>query len=257
MGGLAKRMPWTSRAFLLGVLAICGVTFTSGFFSKDAMLVAAYDANLPVFAMLLAGALLTAFYMGRLYWLIFHGQARSKAAETAKENEPVIVYPLLVLALCATFGGFVALWPEQLGSVFHSELEATHDSRGHLFVMTFATLAWVLGLWGSWILYRRSKGIEPLEESYPGFLRLCESRLFFDEVYDCCVTRPVRRIARILEAMELLLISGLMVRGTAGIIALFGLAFAVVHRGGFRTYALCFVTGLIAFLAYAGGWLEL
>ena len=176
MGGLAKRMPWTARAFLLGVLAICGVTFTSGFFSKDAILVAAYDTNLPVFAMLLAGALLTAFYMGRLHWLIFHGEARSKTAEEAKENEPMVVVPLLLLAFFSTFGGFVAFWPEQLSVVFSSELEATHDSRGHLFVMTFGTLAWVLGLWGSWIIYRRSKGTEPLEESVPGFFRSCGYR---------------------------------------------------------------------------------
>ncbi len=256
MGGLSKRMPWTARTFLLGTLAISGVTFTSGFFSKDAMLLAAYDASMPVFAMLLAGAFLTSFYMGRLYWLVFHGEARSKAAAAANENEAVVVAPLVVLALFATIGGFSFLWPHELGQVFIPELDSIHDSSGHLFVMTFGALAWIFGLWGSWNLYGRTKDSDPLEERAPGFFRLCQSRLFFDEVYDACVRRPLRLIANVLEALELLFVSGLMARGTAGIAALFGFAASAAHRGGVRPYALWFVAGLVALLAFAGGWLE-
>ena len=256
MGGLGKRMPWTARTFLLGVLAISGVTFTSGFFSKDAMLLAAYDSSTAVFSMLLAGALLTSFYMGRLHWLVFHGQARSQVATEAKESERVMVFPLVILALFATIGGFSALWPIQLGEVFFAELETVHASRGHLLVMTFGTFAWIFGLWGSWNLYRLTKQADPLSEKAPMFFRLCESRLFFDEIYDLCVRRSLRRIANVLQALELLFISGLMARGLAGVAALLGFAASAVHRGGVRTYALWFVTGLIAFLAYARGWLE-
>jgi len=256
MGGLSKRMPWTARTFLLGVLAISGVTFTSGFFSKDAMLLAAYDASSPVFAMLLGGALLTSFYMGRLYWVVFHGEARSKTAAEAQENEPVVIVPLLVLAFFATIGGFSFLWPHELSQAFVPELETVHDSSGHLFVMTFGTLAWVFGLSASWCFYGGSKDTDPLVEKAPDFFRLCESRLFFDEVYDSCIRRPLRRMAKVLEAMELLFVSGLMARGTAGIVALLGFAASTAHRGGVRAYALWFVAGLVALLVYAGGWLE-
>ena len=257
MGGLGKRMRWTSGTFLLGVLAISGVTFTSGFFSKDAMLLAAYEGSVPVFSMLLGGALLTAFYMGRLHWLVFHGAPRSKAAEAAVENESVVIAPLVVLAVFATCGGFSFLWPHELNQVFAPELESVHDSSGHLFVMTFGTLAWIFGLWGSWNLYAGTKDTDPLEEKATVFFRLCESRLFFDELYDRCLRRPLRRIVQVLEAVELLFVSGLMVRGVAGIVALCGLATGSFHRGGIRSYALWFLAGLVALLVYASGWLEL
>ncbi|MFP6855306.1 MAG: proton-conducting transporter membrane subunit, partial [Opitutales bacterium] len=256
MGGLRKRMPWTAGTFLFGVMAISGVAFTSGFFSKDAMLLVAYESSVPVFLMLMVGALLTSLYMGRLHWLVFHGEPRSEMASTAKESEPVVVAPLLVLAVFAVIAGFSTLWPLQLGGVFFAELEAIHASRGNLLVMTFGTLAWIFGFWGSWNLYGRTQGSDPLLEKAPIFFRLCESRLFFDEAYDFCICRPFQRIARVLEALELLLVSGLMARGLAGFTALLGFGASAVHKGGVRAYALWFVTGLIVFLAYARGWLE-
>ncbi|MBG29137.1 MAG: NADH-quinone oxidoreductase subunit L [Opitutae bacterium] len=256
MGGLRKRMPWTSGTFLLGVLAISGVTLTSGFFSKDAMLLAAYEDSIPVFSMLLAGALLTAFYMGRLYWLVFHGSSRSKSAKSAVESESVVTIPLVVLAVFAIFGGFSFVWPNELSQVFSAELAFVHDSSGHLFVMTFGSLAWIFGLWGSWNFYSETKDSDPLAERANVFFRLCHSRLFFDEFYDFCFRRPLKTIAKVFEALELLFISGLMVRGVAGITALFGLATGFAHRGGIRSYALWFLGGLVALLAYAGGCLE-
>ena len=75
-GGLRKRMPITAYTFLIGVLAISGVCFLSGYFSKDAILLGAYNLNLPVFIILYAGALLTALYMFRLYFITFEGEPR-------------------------------------------------------------------------------------------------------------------------------------------------------------------------------------
>jgi len=256
MGGLRRRMPWTAWTFLIGVMAISGVTFTSGFFSKDAILLAAYDSNSVVFFMLMGGALLTAFYMGRLQWLIFHGEPRSKEAEHATECEPVVVIPLVILCIFAAIAGFSSLWPVQLGEIFFAELAAVHDSQGNLLVMTFGTLAWIFGFWGSWNLYRNVKDQDPLSEKAPTFFRLCESRLFFDEFYDWCIARPLRRIASIFEVMELLFISGLMARGLAGVTALLGFTASAVHRGGVRQYAIWFVGGLLFLIACARGWLN-
>ena len=72
-GGLRKKMPITAITFLIGVLAICGVNFLSGYFSKDAILLTAYNVNMPVFILLYAGAILTALYMFRLYFITFEG----------------------------------------------------------------------------------------------------------------------------------------------------------------------------------------
>ena len=72
-GGLRKKMPITAITFLIGVLAISGVNFLSGYFSKDAILLGAYNTNMPIFLLLYAGAILTSFYMFRLYFITFEG----------------------------------------------------------------------------------------------------------------------------------------------------------------------------------------
>ena len=180
-----------------------------------------------------------------------------KPAKSAIENGSVVTTPLVVLAVFAIFGGFSFVWPNELSQVFAAELVSVHDSSGHLFVMTFGTLAWIFGLWGSWNFYSGTKDSDPLADRANVFFRLCQSRLFFDELYDFCLRRPLKTVAKVFEALELLLISGLMVRGVAGVTALCGLATGFVHRGGIRSYALWFLAGLVALLAYAGGWLEL
>ena len=83
-GGLRKKM-LTAYTFLIGVLAISGVNFLSGYFSKDAILLTAYNSSLPIFVILYLGALLTSFYMFRLYFITFEGSPRSKESKAAVE----------------------------------------------------------------------------------------------------------------------------------------------------------------------------
>ena len=106
--GLRGKMPLTAYTFLVGVLAISGVNFLSGYFSKDAILLTAYNLNLPVFIVLYAGALLTAFYMFRLYFITFEGKPRSKKAEKAHESSLLMTGPLLILAALSIVGGYLS-----------------------------------------------------------------------------------------------------------------------------------------------------
>ena len=103
-GGLRQRMPITALTFLIGVLAISGVNFLSGYFSKDAILLWAYNFNLPIFILLYAGAILTSVYMFRLYFITFEGNPRSENAKHAKENSIFMTGPLVVLSLLSIFG---------------------------------------------------------------------------------------------------------------------------------------------------------
>ncbi|MEK9634803.1 MAG: NADH-quinone oxidoreductase subunit L, partial [Opitutae bacterium] len=117
-GGLRKKMPFTAYTFLVGVLAISGVCFLSGYFSKDAILLSAYNLNVPVFVLLYAGAILTSFYMFRLYFIAFEGESRSKYAKQAHENSSLMTAPLVVLAVLSVIGGYHAIFPDAIvGSV--------------------------------------------------------------------------------------------------------------------------------------------
>src|SRR5436189_209745 len=106
MGGLRHRLPITFDAFTVGALALIGCPPFSGFFSKDAILALAYERNLPIFAVALFTAFLTAFYVIRLFVVVFFGNPRSDSARESRESPPVMIIPLSVLAVLATLGGF-------------------------------------------------------------------------------------------------------------------------------------------------------
>jgi len=117
MGGLRKYLPWTYPTFLIGAIAIAGVPFLSGFFSKDAILTQAYaQGQYFVWALGLMGAILTAFYMFRLIFLTFHGKERlePEAKKHLHESPKVMTIPLAILAFFSIVAGYIGL-PVVLG----------------------------------------------------------------------------------------------------------------------------------------------
>src|SRR5436190_69057 len=106
MGGLSRRLPITFFTFFVGALALIGCPPFSGFFSKDAILALAYERNMPIFAVGLLTAFLTAFYVVRLLVIVFFGKPRSDMVRESSESPLVMTGPLIVLALLATLGGF-------------------------------------------------------------------------------------------------------------------------------------------------------
>jgi len=254
-GGLRKRMPITAYTFLIGVLAISGVCFLSGYFSKDAILLGAYNLNLPVFIVLYAGAILTALYMFRLYFITFEGESRSKYAKQAKENSPLMTGPLIVLAVLSVIGGYHALFPVEIVGALIEDIRRVAQMDNHLWMIILGTLAWVGGALAARKLYGTVKQDDPLASKAPGFFALCRSKLFFDEIYGLYVKRIQDPFARFLEVMELLFISGLMVRGSAGVAGLFALVARAFYVGKIHAYALWFILGTLGFLAYAVGFI--
>src|SRR4029078_650930 len=106
MGGLRRRLPITFVTFAAGALALIACPPFSGFFSKDAILAVAYERNLPIFALGLFTAFLTAFYVIRMLVIVFFGNPRSDSARESRESPPVMTMPLVILAILATLGGF-------------------------------------------------------------------------------------------------------------------------------------------------------
>ena len=251
-GGLRKKMPITALTFLVGVLAISGVNFLSGYFSKDAILLGAYNSNMPVFVILYLGAILTALYMFRLYFITFEGEPRSKYAKQAHESSSLMTAPLVILALLSIFGGYHGLYPFTL-ITFLGDLELVANMPNHLWMIVLGTFAWVSGGIAAKILFSKVESSDPLESRVPGFFRLCSSKLYFDEVYNVYVKRVQEPFARFVEVLELLFISGLMVRGSAGLAALFALLGKAFYVGRIHAYTFWFILGTLGFLAYASG----
>jgi NADH-quinone oxidoreductase subunit L len=251
-GGLRKKMPITAYTFLIGVMAISGVHFLSGYFSKDAILLGAYNLDLVIFCILYAGAVLTALYMFRLYFLTFCGSPRSKSSTDAKESSIFMTGPLLILGLLSVLGGFHALYPSQIVDFLLPDIVRVADMPHHLWMNVLGLIAWAGGLVLARKIYGAQSGdIDPLADKSPALFQLSNSKLFFDEIYLFYVKKIQDPFFRFLEVMELLFISGLLVRGSAGVAALFALLGKSFYSGKIHSYSFWFVTGTIGFLAYA------
>jgi NADH:ubiquinone oxidoreductase subunit 5 (subunit L)/multisubunit Na+/H+ antiporter MnhA subunit len=111
MGGLWKYMPITATCCLVGTLSISGWAFPplSGFFSKDEIIGAAWKFNVWLGALMIFTALLTAFYMFRLFFMTFHNEYRGSAKP--HESPPVMTLPLVALAVPSILSGYLGFNP--------------------------------------------------------------------------------------------------------------------------------------------------
>ncbi len=259
MGGLLRRMPVTSLTFLAGMLALMGANFTAGYWSKEAIMTAALALNGPVFAFLIGGAVLTALYMGRLFFIAFFGKPRSDAVEKCRESGLVMLVPLLVLAVLALVAGFYTWWPEVLSASFLPEANEVYHGEtfhsAHKSLLLWGTVAWVSGLAAALLIYGLGSSRDRLAERLPGLVMVFRRRLFIDDLYDLYVARVQQRVADILAFLDLFLISGLLVRGSAGIAGLFGIFTKGLHTGSVHGYVYWFLAGLVLFWAFSMGWL--
>jgi NADH-quinone oxidoreductase subunit L len=215
MGGLSGRLRITWVLMFIGTLALTGFPLTAGYFSKDAVIEAAFVHHGPVsavcFWLLVVSALLTAFYSWRLMFLTFHGQPRAsrKVMEHAHESPPVMLLPLYVLAAGSLFAGmvFYDYFIGQEESLFWStaiyrapENEIVHHLHDVPFAVRLAPfIMLVVGFAVAYLFYivRPSLPKRLAEVNEPVYKFLL-NKWYFDELYDLIFVRPALRIARFL-----------------------------------------------------------
>ncbi len=253
MGGLAKNMPITFWTFSLALLALIGTPFiTAGFYSKDAILALAYQQTPLAFYALVFGAVLTAFYMTRLWKIAFLGTAKSENAENARENGLLMTVPLMLLTIGSILGGFVWFYPEALRPII---LVGEHLAHGehHTTVALFGGAAWAIGLAVAWVLYEAGAKEDRLEKTAKPIHSLFAQKFYFDHVYDWYVAKIQQRVALTLHFVEQIALSGLIVRGMAGIAGLVGIGLRSLHVGNIHVYVYWFIGGLVLYWALAVG----
>ena len=261
MGGLRKRLPVTFPVFLAGALAISGVPFLSGFFSKDAILTAAFAGGHRVlYGLGLLGAVLTAFYMFRLIYLAFYGESRFEPERGAHvhESPPAMTVPLVVLAVLSVAGGFVGLpvffgeRADRFGRFLAPVLSppAHHLSLATEAVLVLAaTAAALFGILAAFVFYRRDPEIPPrLAYRFPGLYRLLLNKYRVDETYDALLVRPlVRGAAAVHAGFDLKVVDGAL-DGSAAAVRAAGRGMNLLQSGLVRDYALAFLIGVVLFL---------
>ena len=257
MGGIFKKMPITSITFVIGVLALCGVYGFSGFYSKDAILIAAGLDSSALFILLTGGAFLTAGYMGRLVWIVFFGEPKSDSASHAHESGFTMLLPLIILAVLSVVGGWLHMWPEQLGQIIVSSKDKLHhvadyDAMHHT-VLIWGSAAWIVGLVGSFFFYGKGAKQDRLEQKAKPVYEFLKARLWFDEIYGFYVAKIQQRLALLLSFLDVFLIKGICVRGSAGLVGLVGACSRSLHVGSIHGYVYWFLGGIILLWAFASG----
>ncbi len=254
MGGLMKKMPLTGITFTIGVAAIAGLPLFSGFFSKDAILHLAQEKNTAVFALLVLTAVLTSFYMTRMWKLVFFGTPRSHEAEEAHEGGLTLTLPLVLLAALAIFAGYTTHEGTGIiyGGFFKGVLsQIPHAEGAMVYVMSLGIL--IVGAGGAWLYYQSSANDTLAEKSPALFSALTTLKESFDRVYEYYVAKVQQRFANLLFFLDTVLLSGLIIRFGSGLVEVFGWGVSKFHVGRASAYVYWFLFGLVLLYVYAAG----
>src|SRR6516162_4298901 len=214
MGGLKDKLPFTYWTMLIGTLALTGFPLTAGYFSKDAIIEAAYSGHNPMafyaFCLTVVAVALTAFYSWRLMFMTFHGSPRDRHHyEAARESPLVMTIPLGFLAAGSIFSGF----PFQELFVGHGVAEFFRDSiafgpNNHVLeemhhvpylASALPTLMMALGFVIAWQFYiRRPELPVELARQHDLLYKFLLNKWYFDEIYDVLLVRPTIWLGRLL-----------------------------------------------------------
>jgi NADH-quinone oxidoreductase subunit L len=286
MGGLKKYMPTTYWTFLVSTLAIAGIPFFAGFFSKDEILAKIFEASagdlnhfgqvyLVLWIMALLGAIMTAFYMFRLVFVTFFGSYRGshEREHHLHESPATMTVPLMILGVLSTVGGFIGI----PGKLFHHPewnlierflapilFEIEHDGSHAAHHAVSLGLEWGLvalsvavaaaGIWIAATFYLRDEVFaraRSLAGSFPFAHRLLFNKYWIDEIYDAVIVRPLHRFAIFCwKVVDQLAIDSVFVNGSAFAVELTGDLLRFTTTGNVRNYALAVAIAVAALAVY-------
>ena len=234
MGGLLKKMPITGLTFAIGFAALIAVPYTSGFFSKEQILEAAHEKEPILFWIAAVVAVLTPFYMTRLFVVAFLGKPKSDHADHAHEVGPLMFGPLVLLAIMGLIAGFPFI-ASKLAPAY-----AQPEHLVHLGFVTYLSLtALIVGVVSGFILYS-GKEKDPLSVPF------LQNRFYVDALYDNFVVRYFQdAFAAIIAFFDEFLINGLLVGGLSRAAESSGDIFRKVQSGSLQGYAFVFGLGAV------------
>lgn len=268
MGGLKKHMPSTAITYFIGTLAIAGIPFFSGFFSKDEILASAFaGGNAVLWGFGALAAFFTAIYMFRSYYLTFKGEERFDPERVHPHESPAtMTMPLWILAVLATIAGFFGIpaviehahllhmWLEPVFAGATAQMAAPHPSHTLEWILMGSSVAIAAAGWllaRRWFLTHPEKA-DALAHRYSFLHKLLWNKWYVDEAYNAGVVRPTWAASKevLLKGVDKGMIDGLIhgvARSTGGIAQ----AARKIQTGIAQQYVVLFMLGLIVVV----GWL--
>lgn len=244
MGGLRKYLPVTHITFLIACLAIAGIPPFAGFFSKEEILLAAFERNKIVFYIAIFTSSLTAFYMFRLYFKIFWNKEAHIHGEHHGEGGFAIMFPLIVLAGAACSAGFIPFgnFVSSDGKQLHTELHLT-------FSIAPVALA-LLGIFSALWMYKNDTGKSArLAASLNGLYKAAYRKFYIDEIYIFITQKVIfNLIARPAAWFDKNIVDGL-VNATGNGTGMISEKIKGLQSGSVQQYAVYFLVGVIGLAA--------
>ncbi len=264
-GGLKKYMPITYGTFLVAAMAISGIPPLSGFFSKDEILWFSYTNLGFVFWLIgVLTAMMTAFYMFRLYFLTFDGKPRFDEKQTHPHESPkMMTVPLIVLAVLSAIGGFIGI-PEIFsgdhGNLFHSWLSpifksaelklsyfGTHSHFEEYLLMVISVAGALGGISAAAYVYLKNPSIAAnTVEKFKLIYTTLWNKYYVDEVYDATVVNPIVNSSRsfLWKIFDNKIIDGL-INGLARSVGDISALLRKMQTGIVQSYALVMMIGIL------------
>jgi NADH-quinone oxidoreductase subunit L len=254
-GGLFRQLPRTSWSFLIGSLSLVGVIPFIGFFSKEQILGAAFSKPDDTLALIVWGigfvtALITGFYTGRMWWMSFAGKpSPQRPVEHPHEAPPVMLVPVMVLAVLATVGGVIqtralGFGPQAISDFLASVVGAQAWEGGIAdVVLSLVTMILAGLLFLAAYRFYVERTWKAWSTRFPWLQTLLERKYYFDEAYNFAFVRPMDAIAEGgLAHVEQPLIDGVVV-GTGLVTEAGAGSLSLTQSGYFRNYVLVFLAG--------------
>lgn len=262
MGGLSKYMKTTNWTFLVGCLAIAGIPGLSGFFSKDEILAGAFAKSPILYAIGLGTALLTAFYMFRLYATTFKGSFRGTHEQEhhLHESPAAITIPLIILAILSIIGGYAGVpefimhgahsLREFLAPVFAGSnkiLEAHEVSHSTEWMLTgVSTALIVITIIFAWNRFSK----KPDMEEASGFGKVLADKWYVDEAYDKIIVQPLDKLGIFFKNIfEKSVVDGI-VNGVGRLVNYSSRQLRLLQSGQVGSYVLLMVLGMVLFFVF-------
>jgi len=272
MGGLKKYLPITYWTTLIGSLALIGFPGLSGFFSKDAIIEAVHHSTIPgheiAYMAVLSGVFITAFYSFRLFFLVFHGEERMDQHTKDHLHEPkwVVWVPLVVLAVPSIFIGGFTIGDMLFGDYFGSAVYIAENHTGLAEVGKHFHGAWAFvehsfagpavylaagGVFFAWFIYlKRPDLAETGKKQFSFIYNLLDRKYYFDDFNSTVFGGGSRTLGdRLWRFGDVAFIDGLLVNGSARLVAWFAGVARNLQTGMLFHYAFAMIIGVLLLLA--------
>jgi NADH-quinone oxidoreductase subunit L len=266
MGGLKAYIPITHITFLIGTLAIAGFPLLSGFYSKDEILAHAIIHNPVLYGVLMVSVAMTAIYMFRMYFLVFHGSFRGSDEVKGHLHESPLnmTLPLIVLAVLSVIGGALNLpgvilskgthWMSHFlehGTAGLDKIHTEHlTSSQAMLLMGGAVLMTLIILYVTFVIYVKRSTVAKEDNALAGWEKLSNRKVYLDEIYNTLFVRPIEWLSNMLHNVVDQLILHKSIQGAVLLIGKSGDLVRKWQTGLVASYLFWMVIGIIGLVVY-------